>query len=509
MFIDLNETEIGQALSYDLCVIGAGAAGITLAREFESQNASVALLESGGFDLHQPIQNLNGGKITGVQYYPLTSTRLRFFGGTTNHWGGQSIPLDEFDFTERSWVADSGWPIEYQELSQHLHAAEEICGVPSGSYRWEHWRNLGVKSKFPLDRQVFEDAVFRFSRPNRRFGVDFRAEIDQSKNITCILNATALQLITDSTGQTVTEVEVGSLDGGRRTIRARQFVVACGGIENCRLLLLSNQTQKAGLGNANDQVGRYFMEHPNFDSGAIRFVDAKRADLLANPSQRVARLPLRLDFKLRPKIQQRDQLLNHSAFVMPVGTTDSHGLKEEDSFFTRAWRKVFGPSDDESEGEGDANILEQEYRLRARLEHAPHAESRVLLDSEQDAFGQPRAQLHLKFGDLEGRTIEHLQKALALELGKTGIGRMQVSFRPQSTDWQTKVGWQFHHCGGTRMHDSTNKGVVDSDCRVHGTDNLYIAGSSVFPTCGHANPTLNLVALTLRLAEKLKSELAA
>lgn len=506
MFADLNEIEPDTDLNYHLCIIGAGAAGISLAREFRGKKISVALIESGGLEFEQATQNLNSGKNTGLAYFPLISTRLRYFGGTTNHWGGQSIPLDAVDFEERPWVPDGGWPITYDEFSRYLKSAEEICGVPCGPYRWEYWAGQAGKREIPLDARQFQDAVFRYSRPVRRFGETFREDIRKAENITCFLNANALHLVTQKTGETVTRVEVGSLAGRRAHIQARQFVVACGGIENSRLLLLSNSLHEHGLGNQHDQLGRYFMEHPNFDTGSIRFSDAQRSQLLTKPSLEVHGSPLRLDFKLRPEIQRREKLLNHSAFLLPKSEPSKHAPNEDVGTTMRLWQKVLNKYDRYYGTRNKAPITEKEFTLRVRLEHAPYADSRVELAEERDAFGLPRAQLNLELGQLEGRTIEYLQKALALELGSADLGRMQITFKRQPTDWQEKLGWQYHHCGGTRMHDSPRNGVVDRDCRVHGTKNLYVAGSSVFPTCGHANPTINLVALTLRLADKLKSE---
>ena len=162
---------------------------------------------------------------------------------------------------------------------------------------------------------------------------------------------------------------------------------------------------------------------------------------------------------------------------------------------TGLWKKV--------ENKLDINTEPERYRLRVRLEHAPIKDSRVELDKEQDSLGMYNVKLNIKMGELEAKTIAILQMEVAKLLGAKNIGRMKTDF-DGGTAWQQKVGWQYHHFGGTKMHDSPEKGVVDRNCKVHGVDNLFIASSSVFPTCGHANPTLNIVAITLRLADHLK-----
>lgn len=507
MFKNINDADVAQEQKFDLCIIGAGAAGITIAREFRSLKISVALLESGGLNFDQSTQDLNVGENVGIPYFSLVNTRLRYFGGTTNHWAGQSIPLDPEDFQQRSWVPDSGWPISFNEFSPFLKSAEEICGVPCGPYHWEYWRRQGEKGEIPLSRSDFDDAVFRYSSPPRRFGESYRDDIKKSDNITCYLNANVLKLETDRSGERVEKVVVASLAGKRVQIRANMFVLAGGGIENSRLLLLSDSTQKNGLGNQNDQVGRYFMEHPNFDSGVIRLSGSRSSKILADPFMEIHGSPLRLDFKLRPEIQRQEKILNHSAFLRKVKSSSKNKESDDVGMMMQIWQKVINKYDSYFPSTEGKSIAEYEYTLRLRLEHAPNAESRIMLDEKQDVFGLAKVKLDIRLGELEGRTIERIQKYLAKDLGYKSLGRMQITFNKNSTQWKNNLGWQYHHCGGTRMHDSPKKGVVDRNCRVHGLSNLYIAGSSVFTTSGHANPTMNIVALSLRLSEHLKKEL--
>ena len=154
-------------------------------------------------------------------------------------------------------------------------------------------------------------------------------------------------------------------------------------------------------------------------------------------------------------------------------------------------------------------IRSDSFAVRVRLEHPPRSDNRVTLSNVKDTFGLRQAKLQMRLGELEGRTIDAVLRSLARELGRTGVGRLQMDFAANDVSWHTQVGWQYHHFGGTRMSLDPKKGVVDTNCRVHGTRNLFVAGSSVFPTSGHANPTMNLIALTLRLADTLKTEIPA
>jgi choline dehydrogenase-like flavoprotein len=506
MIIDFHNNEDTGSLSFDLCIIGAGAAGITLARKLGGKGFKVCLLEAGGMEVTQDAQMMFEGESTGVKYTSMMASRLRVFGGTTGHWGGQSITFDEMDFHDRDWVPDSGWPISYAEYAQYLPEASMICGVPSAGYRWSDVYSE-EKLTLPFDQELFEDALIRYSAPPRRFGFYFRDEIKTDKDVTCLINASVSEIHTDASGSQVTHVSIKSLKGNTGTVKARSYVLACGGIENARLLLASRGTNPAGVGNRHDQLGRYFMEHPNYDSGKVQINNPKLGKTLLTPRIGPQYTKTRLDFKLSPAQQEKQGVLNHSAFLVPANIANSH-FEEDIGFIGKVWNKMQKAYDEMTEEE-EEQAATGDLTLRTRLEHAPIAASRISLGEKLDALGMPLAKLELHFSELEGKTIEALHAALAKELGKTGIGRMRVDFDPNDTAWQDQLGWQIHHCGGTRMHTSPQAGVVDTNSKVFGVANLYVAGSSIFPTSGHANPTLNLVALTLRLADHIKEETRA
>lgn len=503
MFIDLTTQENGSLPNFDICIVGGGAAGISLARKLSHSKLKIAILEAGGLQYEPVTQELYDGTTTGPQYPSLAGVRMRTFGGSTGHWAGQSVPLDELDFRTRSWVPNSGWPIPFSELSRYLPEASDICGIPVGGYRWSDlYRNAG-DFEFPLDRANFEDVLFRYSQAPRRFGDYFRDELGRSSRITCFLHANVTEVVTDESGANVTHMSASTVDGKSFNFGAKRFILACGGIANSRLLLVSNSTNPAGVGNDHDLVGRYFMEHPNYDSGSVRFSDPVRAKYLMKPLHTQGTNQLRLDFKLGEQAQQQSKILNHSAFFVPANRRRTH-MGDEVGYASKVWRKLESLYDRVLEEE--ESPLDKEYKLRVRLEQAPIASSRVRLGPDLDRLGVPKVQLDIRMGDIETRTIAAVNERIAKELGRQNLGRMRVDFDPSDNSWKTRAGWQIHHCGGTRMHDSPGEGVVDVNSKVHGVSNLYMAGSSVFPTSGHANPTLNLVALTLRLGDHLLGE---
>jgi len=262
--------------------------------------------------------------------------------------------------------------------------------------------------------------------------------------------------------------------------------LATGGLENSRLLLTSGPDGDLpggwpDLGNENDVVGRYFMEHPNFDTGEV---DIGGAAYLQEPNREFSLQRVRMDSQLLPGIQERENILNHSVFLV--------GRRQSGGWISRWWNRIFG---------SDASA----YALRVRLEQAPDPDNRITLTGETDALGVRRLKLSLNVGALETRTVDIVSRYFARAVGLADIGRMRLDFDPSGTGWAAEAGWQYHHYGGTRMHDNPQLGVVDADCRVHGVENLFIAGSSVFPTGGHANPTLNLVALAIRLGDHIKA----
>jgi choline dehydrogenase-like flavoprotein len=339
LFIDARGLSSDSVIDADICIVGAGGAGIALALDFAAAGLRISLLESGGLDVDWAAQGLAEGDSVGALYSPLDSSQLRLFGGNTNAWGGWFRGLDEIDFRHRDWVDASGWPFDARALAPYVEHVHALCEVPSSDYATQSLATAGDQRTglIPCDPARVESVLYRFSPPTR-FGRIYRPAIERSGSIRCLINAHALKLETTHDARRVTGIEVGCLAGGRLKVTARVFILAAGAIENARLLLLSNDTAPAGLGNAEDLVGRYFMDHPH-----------TRRALLAGPQHFPFGLyglsfrdrGLAAGLSIPTALQQQEKMLNYKASIYPVfygqGSPGWEGFRDIVLKFSRKW----------------------------------------------------------------------------------------------------------------------------------------------------------------------------
>lgn len=521
MLTDFKRIETNTELSADICILGGGAAGISIARELIDEDCSVLLLESGGKSFDPEIQRLYEG-VNSRNDFALDSSRLRFFGGSTNHWGGWCAPFDEIDFVRRDWVPNSGWPITYDVLTPYYQRAQHVCGL--GDYRYDvaEWPSQN-QAALPLDPEKLEHKMWQISPPTI-FGRVYENELTKAANLKVILNATVTQIVTDADGSTVIAVSLADLHDRRATARAALFVIACGGIESPRLLLASNRDQSAGIGNRHDLVGRFFMEHPHPDAGGI-LLTGDAESLRAYSVREMEGERIVTAFGPSPAAQQRLRILNSSiALSGPLRHGPSEGwdslTKLSRSRESGDWPEDLGTHVakvlrdlDDVLGEGYRRATGGDikgFQLTARTEVAPNRENRLTLARERDALNVNRIRLDWKVSSLDRFTVATTMNLLAEELGRLNVARVRVNelLLRDDSSWSKNLSWFGHHMGTTRMDEDPKRGVVDTDCRVHGVSNLFIASGSVFPTCGFANPTLTICALALRLADHLKAKIS-
>lgn len=498
MITDAVEMEGVSEKRCDVCVIGAGAAGITLGLEFANTSMETCILESGGLQLEADTQALYQGDVVGVSSPPLAASRLRCFGGSTNHWGGWLMPLDEMDFERRDWVPGSGWPFGRKELLPYYRKAQAMCESGPFDYDAGAWED-DAHTRFSFPAQRVQTVIWQHSKPVR-FGAKYAQQLREARNVEVVLHANVIDLETTDDGRHIQSVNVSTLGGRRLRVTAAHFILASGGIENARLLLASRSRSAHGVANDNDMVGRYYAGHPRIDGIAEAvFLDEQSAATLYDTFESPrSPYPVTGFLRLADATQQREGLLNSAYRIQraPSQFTDDEAA-DLGPALTSVARDLLG-----QHGEDESYMV-----LRARTEVIPNPQSRVLLGDDVDALGMPKVKLDWRLTPQDYESLERSTRLLAEAFGEAGLGRMRLP------DWSDlgPDGWikgffgSWHHMGTTRMGDDRSKSVVDHNGRSHQVDNLYVAGSSVFCTYSWGTPTLTILALTLRLAEHIRN----
>ncbi|MGB7931009.1 MAG: GMC family oxidoreductase [Gammaproteobacteria bacterium] len=518
MIEDARRLPEDTLIETDLAIIGAGAAGITIARELAGTDLRICLLESGGLEFEQDTQNLYNGENGGRWYFPLDKCRLRYFGGSTNHWGGWCRPLTPIDFEARDWVPYSGWPITRADLDPYYERAQPV--TETGPFRYDatsFWEEQIGARMLPLSLGLITTTFFQYSPPTR-FGTRYRKDIEQAANVRALLHATVTEIETSETGAEVTGLRVATLGGPSFRVSARRYILATGAIENPRLLLLSNRSQPAGVGNTHDLVGRFFMEHPHVP-GVAGMVTSRPEAFNAAYTQHLSLADSIVHSALIPTdaLLRRERLQQAVFTIGVLGVYTAENLASKTPADQQRARDIFNlqrdldpprTTDHPPAGYNDwppAGALGASCAFGCACEQAPNPDSRVTLSDERDALGLPRARLDWRLSEADKLSLNRIVRAVAEEFGAQSLGRVQPALSDDG-NWPEETIGGYHHMGTTRMADSPELGVVDANCKVHGVANLYIAGSSVFTTGGASNPTLTIVALALRLADHLRKQ---
>lgn len=568
MLIDALTLPTNESIETDVCIVGAGPAGVSLARELIGQNFRVCLLESGGLEPNDDIQSLaaeEGERFAG-EYPGAGYLRHREFGGTAHRWGidigdkqlgVRYVPLDPIDFEKRDGVPYSGWPFSKSHLDPYYERAQVVCQSGPYTYDPSDWEDEQAP-QLPFIGNRVTTKMFQFG-PRDIFIHDYRCELEQASNITIYIHATAMELETDEVARTVTRVRVACLQGRQFWVKAKQFIIALGGIENARLLLLSDKTQKTGLGNQNDLVGRFFMDHPMVRSGIFLPSNPQIFDSMAlYDLRRVRGTSVIAKLGLTEEVMRREQLLNINAALFPrhniyklnllrwlfpngknyqskavnsVQTLLQSARRREipkdllkhlgqivtgidDILYFQSrkkpvWAHTSSVIGFDQGGWSDLEDKDKKFGLLEVVhitEQAPDPDNRVTIGTELDALGCRKVQLHWRWNEIDIRSIRRSQDIFAEEIARAGLGKLKLE--RDKGDPHPILLSVHHHMGTTRMHADPKQGVVDANCQVHGLPNLFIAGSSVFPTGGFANPTLTIVALSIRLADHVKKVMA-
>ncbi|HET7738672.1 MAG TPA: GMC family oxidoreductase [Tepidiformaceae bacterium] len=519
---------------FDLCIVGGGPAGLTLAHTLAKPGRRVCLVESGRARPTRRAQRLARGQNAGMPYFRLDRARVRALGGSSWRWlsetgdwgvdgGLRCRPFDEFDLAPRPHVPHSGWPLTSADFEPYYRRAHDLLKLRSYDYRLAAWVGDANEPPLALGDEPVETAICQFAPPDTF--VEMGRALLRDRDVTVLTGATALELISAPGSERITAIRVAS-EGGTSEIRAQTFVLAGGGIDNPRLLLASPIGAPGAPANRYDQVGRHFMEHIQVESGVFRPAPGVAFDAFRFYRRQTVRgAPILGVLRVASAAQEAEDLLNsivtfkprEELFLSPAvrsfaelrwaalersrpSEVRAHlatALRDPIPVMKAAARTLRGVQESAFAG----------AHLVLTAEQAPNPRSRVTLSSKRDEFGMPLPRLEWQLTDLDHRSIRRTQEIMGEALRSAGYGRVEGLWGDVRPGPRVHGCW--HHAGTTRMSADPREGVVDSDCRVHGVENLYAAGSSVFPTCGATTVTLSIVALALRLAGHLEAALPA
>jgi choline dehydrogenase-like flavoprotein len=545
--LDLEEN---QTVRSQICVIGAGPAGVILTLELAKAGLDVILLESGGLEAGEPYSaDLKGTLVNARHHAGLDECRSRQLGGTSAQWAGRCVPLDPIDFEHRDYAENSGWPIEFEDLARFYPRANHYCHA--GSCAYEVSKALpgappSIVPGFPND-VVSSTRLERWSLPTR-FGKHYRKDLEANAHIRVLLHSVCTDIELGEHGA-VTSLLAATEPGRHFHVKARVIVVAGGGLESTRLLLASRRYHSEGIGNANGHLGRYYMGHLFGSVAEIQFHGDPRKTIYGFERDRDG-IYCRRRFWIDPETQRQNRLLNTALWLTnPPAADPGHGNGVlsaaslalqlpglRDRLAPAALRKAFlGQADNASWLPHLRNTLmdlpsvayrvprflykrympqrripalflynrSNRYSLFYHAEQLPHRHNQVSLDTERDRFGMPILRIDYRYDSPEIDSVCRAHEVLAGQLHMCRLGTLHYRFDDLTGQIQEQASDGFHQIGTTRMSRQERDGVVDTNCQVHGVSNLYVCSSSVFPTGGQANPTLSIVALAVRLGQYL------
>lgn len=527
MIIDASSLENGSAYVADVCVMGGGVAGIVLANEL-SKSLNVIVLEAGGEHYTPEAQELYASARPNPNGLPDTRhSRLRFLGGSSNHWENNVSPFEPLDFEKRDWIDNSGWPISYADIEPYYAKAGDYCGVQGDGYQTEYWeKTLSHSRAMPKSKTLTTD-IAKASVPPVRFFASHGDSLRQSAAVKIIKNANVVGVDYEKESGKVIKAYFSSKPGKTNSVSAKVFVMCFGGIENARMLLTFNESNDNKLGNQHDNVGRYFMDHPVVRAAHFFAHDTSLFDLYQS-AQLEGRIAVGF-FNFQEDFVRKNHLTNmrmpitpQTNYVLSDGISSHHILSDAfsegelpDNFGThimnyirdidmvaeatlrKGFSKRFFDSADEIGG----------YELAVMIEQTPHRDNRIKLSDIKDIFGIKKLEIDWEIKNEDKERFWRGLEFFAQEIAANSLGRVKLLKERSPRVWGNQLGYGHHHMGTTRMSNDYKSGVVDGDQLVYGTRNLFVAGSSVFPTGGHVPPTLTIVATAIRLAKKINKEI--
>ncbi len=493
MFRDLKDFSSKKILNYDICIVGTGPAGLSVAKKLLGTELRVAILESGGLEPESRYQELNEGKNSGPRFLSLDGARLRCFGGAGKLWAGHCAPFEDDEFKAKSFIHLSGWPISSNDLNLYYKQAASMLGISYEKFFNEDYlgKTLSEKSfkEFKRKNSFLTSTVKQISSSkNRDFSEKYKSDFEASTNTDIIFHSTVTEINLFNDGKDVESVTIANLDGNNATVKSKIFVLACGALENPRILLSSNKYYKEGIGNSYGFVGSYFMSHPGVQNVA-RIYKTDNKTCISDSKQLSTH---KVFFEVSSNERSKSNILRHS---LSIKVNDNITREMIDFFKNKSNCEV-----------EDLQEIPLVWDLDVGLEQPPRKKNKLKLDTNKDALGMRKINMFWdNLSDIEKDTVVKSVKTMARELGVLGTGKIRFKkelLNGESYKFEDSIN---HHIGTTRMSDSPKTGVVDKNCKVFGLSNLYIASSSVFATSSVVNPTYTIIALSLRLGDHIKN----
>jgi choline dehydrogenase-like flavoprotein len=524
MIIDGKKLIKSKSFEADLCIMGCGVAGTVLANELNNIFPNIVIIESGDEWYSQEAQDLYAASKPPKYYPDPIHSRLRFLGGASNHWGNNTSPLSSIDFEKRDWIPNSGWPISLKDVSPYYPKAAKYCGTGEDGYETQHWLKHFKQNNLVSSSANVEIGIAKASIPPVRFFAEHGEVIKSSKKITLIKNSNIVDIQFNSQSKKIDKVTFQSYNDISHFVEAKQYVMCFGGIENARMLAYFNLKNKNSLGNQNDNVGRYFMDHNTVRAAHLytknrelfelfegQFIDTRRVLSFFQLSEKA--------LKENQTTNLRIPLVNATEYELSDGISSFHILSQsaqEEKLPDNMWSHLSNVLMDSdmvieaiSRKKFDKRLFDHAnefsgYRSPLMIEQTPNRHNRIKLSNGNDRYGIPKIEINWRLTDLDKKLVWRGLELFAKEAGAQSLGRIRLLKERESRIFGDQMGFGSHHMGTTRMADDAEFGVVDKDLKVFGTENLFVAGCSVFPTGGHVPPTMTIVALTIRLAKYLK-----
>jgi choline dehydrogenase-like flavoprotein len=554
MLIDGRRIPGNETVSADLCIIGAGAAGITICFELAEAGLQVLLLEAGGRRHDKAVQAFyDGQSLSPHVHAPPSMYRQRRFGGTTTIWGGRCVPLDALDFEYRDWVPHSGWPFQRDAIEDYYRRAMIYLEAGECTFN-EHealrdWREFveGFSSE-----TVDSDIIERFSAPTD-FGKVYGNRLISASNVKVVQNASCIELVQTHQSGTVSHVRCATIAGTQFDVKARCFVISAGGLETTRLLLASDRTNTNGLGNENGLLGRNYMCHIEGSLAAIR-LQPKHREVVWSFERTKDGFYTKRRFHIRDEEQRKHRILNTIFRLHHANPADAaHGnpvlsaMYLTKQFLIPEYRRKLAMieySYEKQTHSSSAGLLKHMwnlvrgapalahfasnwlvdrhlryhripyvalysangiYPLDFNAEQLPNPDSRITLSNDRDSLGMRKLVVDWRMDERDVHSIVQSHSILQKAVADSKIGQLEYFESDVEAAAKRSVPVGGHHIGTARMSNDPKAGIVDPYCRMHTVPNVYLAGSAVFPTSGQANPTLTIVALAIRLTDHLKA----